>query len=272
MHQSNIRPPNRAFSSRSEAPNVSEHRYLSSTRSVVNEEGNCQCTSCRTNAHGRSGLSHPDAQCPTPRLQIGRRSTSHHSGRQSQSIADAAANLYLQPAGFDLCPGYSNVSTLDMPEVVPGGTLNDAVNQGEQQLVSTIEARLQRQVTFGDDNPLYVFGYSQSDVVMGDGRTAALRLTTIPQGRPALRHGGRQCIGRRWVSEHVMSTHSQRGCSRRSSRLSTSSEPMTCWEQMTPDWPLPDAGLFAVRRWMGELRRWRSTTVVCTPTTSSILA
>ena len=58
-----------------------------------------------------------------------------------------------------------------MPEVVSGGTLNDAVNQGVASLVSTVEADYNAGA-FGDGNPLYVFGYSQSDVVMGDGRTA----------------------------------------------------------------------------------------------------
>jgi hypothetical protein len=82
-------------------------------------------------------------------------------------FADAAANLYLEPSGFHLLPDYSNVSTLDMPEVVQGGTLDDAVSQGQQQLVSAIEADYTAN-EFGDGNPLYVFGYSQSDVVMGD--------------------------------------------------------------------------------------------------------
>lgn len=85
----------------------------------------------------------------------------------NQQFADAAAHLYLEPSGFHLLPDYSNVSTLDMPEVVQGGTLDDAVSQGQQQLVSTIEADYTAN-EFGDGNPLYVFGYSQSDVVMGD--------------------------------------------------------------------------------------------------------
>jgi PE-PPE domain len=81
------------------------------------------------------------------------------------AYADAAANLYLEPNGFVPAADDSNVLTLDMPEVVSGGTLNDAVNQGVASLVSTIEADYQA----GDmaDGPLYVFGYSQSDVVMG---------------------------------------------------------------------------------------------------------
>ncbi len=79
--------------------------------------------------------------------------------------ADAAANLYLEPQGFVPAADDSNVLTLDMPEVVSGGTLNDAVNDGVNQLVSTIEA----DYNAGDmaSGPLYVFGYSQSSVVMG---------------------------------------------------------------------------------------------------------
>ena len=93
-------------------------------------------------------------------------------------FADAAANLYLEPSGFHLLPDYSNVSTLDMPEVVSGGTLDDAVSQGQQQLVSTIEADYAAG-DFSADNPLYVFGYSQSDVVMGDAE-AQLAADNIP--------------------------------------------------------------------------------------------
>jgi hypothetical protein len=93
-------------------------------------------------------------------------------------FADAAASLYLEPSGFHLLPDYSNVSTLDMPEVVQGGTLDDAVSQGQQQLVSTIEADYAAG-DFSADNPLYVFGYSQSDVVMGDAE-AQLAADNIP--------------------------------------------------------------------------------------------
>jgi hypothetical protein len=81
------------------------------------------------------------------------------------AYADAAANLYLQPSGFEITPGYGNVATLDMPEVVSGGTLNDAVNQGEAQLVQAIVTDYHNGVM--DNGPLYVFGYSQSSVVMG---------------------------------------------------------------------------------------------------------
>jgi hypothetical protein len=97
---------------------------------------------------------------------------------ENQEFADAAANLYLQPNGFTIDPGYTNVNTLDMPEVVQGGTLDDAVSQGEQSLVSTIVADYKA----GDmaDGPLYVFGYSQSDVVMGDAE-AQLAADGVPK-------------------------------------------------------------------------------------------
>lgn len=84
----------------------------------------------------------------------------------NQEFADAAANLYLHAAGFEVDPDYSNVATLDMPEVVSGGTLDDAVNQGVNELVSKIDTEyLAGDISSAD--PLYVFGYSQSDVVMG---------------------------------------------------------------------------------------------------------
>jgi hypothetical protein len=86
---------------------------------------------------------------------------------ENPAFADAAANLYLHAAGFTIDPDYSNVATLNMPEVVSGGTLDDAVSQGEQSLVSTIETDYTNHV-FSATDPLYVFGYSQSDVVMGD--------------------------------------------------------------------------------------------------------
>jgi hypothetical protein len=82
------------------------------------------------------------------------------------AYADAAADLYLKAAGFDVGPNYDNVSTLDMPEVVSGGTLNTAVNDGVNQLVDKIETEYAAG-DFSADNPLYVFGYSQSSVVMG---------------------------------------------------------------------------------------------------------
>src|ERR1700753_283112 len=81
------------------------------------------------------------------------------------AYADAAADLYLKAAGMTVDPDYANVSTLDMPEVVSGGGLNNAVDYGVNEVVTAIEEAYQD----GDmaDGPLYVFGYSQSSVVMG---------------------------------------------------------------------------------------------------------
>jgi PE-PPE domain len=82
------------------------------------------------------------------------------------AYADAAADLYLHAAGFTVDPDYSNVATLDMPEVVSSGTLNDAVNYGVNELVGQIETEYHAG-DFNAGDPLYVFGYSQSSVVMG---------------------------------------------------------------------------------------------------------
>ena len=82
------------------------------------------------------------------------------------AYANAAADLYLHAAGFEVSPDYANVATLNMPEVILGGTLNDAVNQGVNQLVSSIEDKFDAG-DFGATDPLYIFGYSQSSVVMG---------------------------------------------------------------------------------------------------------
>ncbi len=82
------------------------------------------------------------------------------------AYADAAADLYLHAAGFQVSPDYANVATLNMPEVVAGGTLNDAVNQGVSQLVSTIETDYHAG-DFSATDPLYIFGYSQSSDVAG---------------------------------------------------------------------------------------------------------
>jgi hypothetical protein len=93
-------------------------------------------------------------------------------------FADAATNLYLERSGFDVGPNYDNVSTLNMPEVVQGGTLDDAISQGQQQLVGAIEADYNAG-ELSASSPLYVFGYSQSDVVMGDAE-AQLAADNIP--------------------------------------------------------------------------------------------
>jgi hypothetical protein len=73
-----------------------------------------------------------------------------------------AVKLYLDPAGFD----GGTVSTLNMPEVVPGGGLDNAVNQGVEQLVTQVESEYDAH-DFSSTEPLYIFGYSQSSVVMG---------------------------------------------------------------------------------------------------------
>jgi hypothetical protein len=82
------------------------------------------------------------------------------------AYADAAANLYLAPSGFDAAADGSNIETLNMPEVVAGAGLNGAVDDGIKQLVGTIEEKFDAG-EIGVENPLYVFGYSQSSVVMG---------------------------------------------------------------------------------------------------------
>ena len=81
------------------------------------------------------------------------------------AYADAAASLYLAPSGFVAAADGSNIETLNMPEVVQGVGLNGAVDDGVKQLVDAIEA----DYNAGDmaTGPLYVFGYSQSSVVMG---------------------------------------------------------------------------------------------------------
>jgi hypothetical protein len=84
------------------------------------------------------------------------------------AYADAAADLYLKAAGFEVSPDYANVATLNIPEVVPGGGLDNAVDQGVNQLVSSIETEYDG--GHGDisaADPLYIFGYSQSSVVAG---------------------------------------------------------------------------------------------------------
>jgi hypothetical protein len=80
---------------------------------------------------------------------------------QNQEFVNDAVNLYLDPSGFD----GGTVSTLNMPEVVAGGTLDDAVNQGVQQLVTTVETDYNNGDMAG--GPMYIFGYSQSSDVMG---------------------------------------------------------------------------------------------------------
>jgi hypothetical protein len=81
---------------------------------------------------------------------------------ENQEFVTDATNLYFDPSGFDGGP----VTALNMPEVISGGTLDDAVNQGVSQLVTAVES----DYNAGDlsaASPLYIFGYSQSSVVMG---------------------------------------------------------------------------------------------------------
>lgn len=84
----------------------------------------------------------------------------------NQEYADAAAKLYLEPSGFHAAADGSNISTLNMPEVVPGGGLDNAVDYGVHELVTQVESDY-AVGDFGNGNPLYVFGYSQSSVVAG---------------------------------------------------------------------------------------------------------
>ncbi|BBX45304.1 hypothetical protein GCM10009641_21050 [Mycobacterium cookii] len=84
----------------------------------------------------------------------------------NQAYADAAVKLYLEPSGFHAAADGSNISTLNMPEVVPGGGLDHAVDYGVNELVTNVESDYAAG-DFGNDNPLYVFGYSQSSVVAG---------------------------------------------------------------------------------------------------------
>jgi hypothetical protein len=72
-----------------------------------------------------------------------------------------ATKLYLEPLGFDGTP-----TTINIPEVIAGDTLNQAVNTGVQDLVTAVE---QQYNAGGIDaaDPLFIFGYSQSSVEAG---------------------------------------------------------------------------------------------------------
>jgi hypothetical protein len=81
----------------------------------------------------------------------------------NQEYADLATSLYLRPSGFDGTD--SDVSTLNIPEVIPGvPNVGGAVDFGVQQLVDAIEKQYDAGVLSADD-PLYIFGYSQAAVV-----------------------------------------------------------------------------------------------------------
>lgn len=77
----------------------------------------------------------------------------------NQQYADLATSLYLDPSGFD-----GIATTLTIPEVIPGDTLDQAVNTGVQDLVSAVESQYDNQA-FDATDPLYIFGYSQGAVV-----------------------------------------------------------------------------------------------------------
>jgi hypothetical protein len=77
----------------------------------------------------------------------------------NQEWNDAATNLYLEPNGFE-----GTATTLNMPEVIPGDNLQQAVGVGVQDLVKAVEDQYNAGGVDAAD-PLYVFGYSQSSVV-----------------------------------------------------------------------------------------------------------
>jgi hypothetical protein len=78
----------------------------------------------------------------------------------NQEWNDAATNLYLEPNGF-----HGVATTLNMPEVIPGDDLQQAVDSGVKDLVDAVEARYQSGAISATD-PLYIFGYSQSAVAV----------------------------------------------------------------------------------------------------------
>jgi hypothetical protein len=76
----------------------------------------------------------------------------------NQEWNDAATNLYLDASGFN-----GVAMNLDIPEVVPGDDLQQAVNVGVQDLVNAVETQYNAGAIDATD-PLYIFGYSQSAV------------------------------------------------------------------------------------------------------------
>jgi hypothetical protein len=77
----------------------------------------------------------------------------------NQAWNDAATSLYLDPLGFN-----GTVTSVDVPEVVPGDNLDQAVAAGEQDLIGAVEAQYNSGAISPTD-PLWIFGYSQSAVV-----------------------------------------------------------------------------------------------------------
>jgi hypothetical protein len=76
----------------------------------------------------------------------------------NQEWTDAATDLYLDPQGFN-----GVATTLDIPEVIQGQDLAQAVGIGVQDLVNAVEAQYNAGAIDATD-PLYIFGYSQSAV------------------------------------------------------------------------------------------------------------
>jgi PE-PPE domain len=76
----------------------------------------------------------------------------------NQAWNDAATSLYLEPLGFN-----GTVTTLDIPEVIAGDNLGQAVGVGVQDLVNAVETQYNAGA-FDAADPLYIFGYSQSSV------------------------------------------------------------------------------------------------------------
>jgi hypothetical protein len=75
--------------------------------------------------------------------------------------AQFATNLYLDPLGFDGTP-----TTINIPEVIQGDSLDQAINVGVKDLVNAVEAQYNAGAIDAAD-PLYIFGYSQSSVEAG---------------------------------------------------------------------------------------------------------
>jgi hypothetical protein len=76
----------------------------------------------------------------------------------NQEWTDAATNLYLDPLGFN-----GTAISLDIPEVIQGDDLQQAVGIGVQDLVNAVETQYNAGA-IGPTDPLYIFGYSQSAV------------------------------------------------------------------------------------------------------------
>jgi hypothetical protein len=79
---------------------------------------------------------------------------------ENEAYANAAADLYLEPLGFEGDP-----QTLLIPEVIPGVfSVGKAVDIGVADLVKGVESTVAED-NIDADNPLYIYGYSQSSVV-----------------------------------------------------------------------------------------------------------